>query len=200
MLCHRARCVTGHPKRGYMSRNTFQDTANIIEMFYLNSVPNSSRPGLKAPPLFLCPGTVTARFCILIQGVDNPEQALLRPAPTLTPIFTYRSKYAVGCYLRYRWFPRRTLLGSLVNRGTPCILVRFFSRSPTRPASQPRPLPTAAPLAMEDIDPALLLIASKISSRLVEVLSTPTAPAPKARSIPEGVKTLLLSTNATASP
>src|SRR5829696_6549654 len=97
--------------------------------------------------------------------------------------------------------PRRTLLlGSSVNRGTPCILVRFFSRSPTRPASQPRPLPTAAPLAMEDIDPALLLIASKISSRLVEVLSTPTAPAPKARPIPEGVKTLLLSTNATASP
>ena len=47
---------------------------------------------------------------------------------------------------------------------------------------------------------ALLLIASTTSSRLVEVLSTPTAPAPKARPIPEGVKTLLLSTNATASP
>jgi hypothetical protein len=31
-------------------------------------------------------------------------------------ICTYLSKYAVGCYLRYRWFPRRTLLGSPVNK------------------------------------------------------------------------------------
>ena len=34
--------------------------------------------------------------------------------PKATPIFTYLSKYAVGCYLRYRWFPRRTLLETVL--------------------------------------------------------------------------------------
>src|SRR5215207_9229998 len=50
-----------------------------------------------------------------MQGVDNPDQALLRSAqaPSETVlIFTQLSKYAVGCYLRYGGFPRRTLLGS----------------------------------------------------------------------------------------
>src|SRR5215211_1197727 len=34
-------------------------------------------------------------------------------------IFTHLSKYAVGCYLRYGGFPRRTLLGSSVNKDCP---------------------------------------------------------------------------------
>src|SRR5215218_5556919 len=52
-----------------------------------------------------------------MQGVDNPDQAPLRSAqaPSETVlIFTHLSKYAVGCYLRYGGFPRRTLLGSSV--------------------------------------------------------------------------------------
>src|SRR5215217_8427626 len=61
----------------------------------------------------LRPSTITARFCILIQGVDNPDQAartLLFREAYLDRIFIYLSKYAVGCYLCYCGFPRRTLL------------------------------------------------------------------------------------------
>jgi len=34
-------------------------------------------------PALIRPCTTTARLCILMQGVDNPDQAPLRPAPTL---------------------------------------------------------------------------------------------------------------------
>src|SRR5215204_4148930 len=66
----------------------------------------------------------TARFCILIQGLDNLDQAPLRPTPRpqkTTPIFTRVRGYAVGCYIRYRWFPRRTLVGRSVNSGSPLL-------------------------------------------------------------------------------
>jgi len=43
----------------------------------------------------------------------------------LTLIFTRVKGYAVGCYLRYRWFPRRTLLRDSVNRGNPGLLARY---------------------------------------------------------------------------
>src|SRR5215217_6296148 len=40
-----------------------------------------SENGVCRKPARLRPGTTSARFCILIQGVDNLEQAPLRPAP-----------------------------------------------------------------------------------------------------------------------
>src|SRR5829696_4714137 len=55
-------------------------------------------------------------------------QAPLRPAPAPTnrrehspTIFTHLSKYAVGCYLRYCGFPRRTLVGRSMNSGSPLL-------------------------------------------------------------------------------
>jgi len=35
------------------------------------------RAGVVSTWLFLCPSTTTARFCILIQGADKPDQALI---------------------------------------------------------------------------------------------------------------------------
>ena len=41
-------------------------------------------PGSKSPgSIYLCPRTTIAKSCILIQGVDNPDQAPIRPTPTL---------------------------------------------------------------------------------------------------------------------
>ena len=45
-----------------------------------NSGPNRMESrGLIQPRLFSRPRTTTTRFCILRQGVDNPDQAYLRP-------------------------------------------------------------------------------------------------------------------------
>jgi len=43
-------------------------------------------------------------------------------------VFIHLSKYAMGCYLRYCGFPRRTFLGILVNKR--CYYVVLFSLSP----------------------------------------------------------------------
>src|SRR5919107_3437341 len=78
-----------------------------------------SENGQSWNPALLRPYTTTARSCILIQGVDNPDQAPLRPGTTVqAQIFTYLSKYAVGCYLRHCGFPRRALSESWVNRSS----------------------------------------------------------------------------------
>src|SRR5215218_6535613 len=55
------------------------------------------------------------------------------------PIFTYLSKYASGCYLPHRWFPRRTLSGNLVNTLLGCRL-RVDQEALSDTAMDPSPL------------------------------------------------------------
>src|SRR5215218_7541705 len=44
----------------------------------------------------------------------------------LTTMFTRVRGYALGCYLRYGWFPRRTLLGDSLNKSVLCSLCAYI--------------------------------------------------------------------------
>src|SRR5919107_5422167 len=60
-----------------------------------------------------------------MQGVDNPDQALIQPryrGAYLALIFTLLHNHAVGCHYRHSGFPRRTLSGNLVNTLLGCRL------------------------------------------------------------------------------
>src|SRR5215218_4085118 len=96
------------------------------------------------------PCTTSARFCIRMQGVDNPEQAPLRPAPAPSnnPDIHLGEAYAVGCYLRHDGFPRRTLIGdSRLHRtwlslgGATASALRLVPRSALRPVPRSTLLP-----------------------------------------------------------
>src|SRR5215211_6142537 len=44
----------------------------------------------------------------------------------LTTMFTRVRGYALGCYLRYCWFPRRTLRGDSLNKSVLCSLCAYI--------------------------------------------------------------------------
>ena len=83
----------------------------------------AGNPGAYAPALLL---QYLAYACRLWTTLNKLPYAPLRYPRIGTlesaPIFTYLIKYASGCYLRHRWFPRRTLSGNLVNTLLGCRL------------------------------------------------------------------------------
>src|SRR5215203_2718502 len=73
-------------------------------------------PGMPETGLLLQDIAYTYRVWVtLIKRLYAP----LRYPKKHPPIFTPLRVYAIGCYLRYCGFPRRSLLGSSVNRGDP---------------------------------------------------------------------------------
>src|SRR5215208_2429123 len=90
-------CATGHDVsqgtlKEVMCRGTRSKILPIsLKRSTLSGFPNS-RPGLTAR-LSICPRTITiARYCILIQGEDNSEQALIHPSSSPGP----RRRYSPG--------------------------------------------------------------------------------------------------------
>ena len=76
-----------------------------------SKVPDAGNPPSYTPTLLLQDFAYSYRVWITMNKLLYAPLRYLKNNPT---IFTYLSKYALGCYLRYRWFPRRTLLGSLL--------------------------------------------------------------------------------------